>query len=91
MQNILIERIQRIDYLIRIKGTGKASELAERLNISRAMVYHYINLMRQNGAPIKYDSYRETYYYSYEGAFTIQFMPSIATGSSHTNQFGQTA
>ncbi len=31
--------------------------------------------MRDLGAPIKFDPYRETYYYSEEGQFIICFQP----------------
>lgn len=82
MQNILIERIQRIDHLIRIKGTGTAADLADRLGISRAQIYRYISLMKENGAPIEYDHYRETYYYNPEGSFIIQFTPKLNPAST---------
>jgi predicted DNA-binding transcriptional regulator YafY len=67
------KRIERIDRLIRIKGTGTADQLAEKLGMSRRTVYEYLNLMKENGAPIKFCSYRQSYYYDEDGVFTIQF------------------
>ena len=65
------KRIERIDQLIRIKGTGSATELAEKLGISRRSVYNLLNEMKEKGAPIKFDQYRGSYYYDEEGYFKI--------------------
>jgi hypothetical protein len=70
-----IRRIEKIDHLIRIKGTGNAAKLAERLGVSRASVYEYIDFMRQKGAPIKYSQSRQTFYYDEEGYFATCFVP----------------
>lgn len=66
-------RIERIDHLIRIRGTGTASELAVKLGISRRSVYNILNEMKENGAPIRFDQFRGTYYYDEEGYFKISF------------------
>jgi len=52
MQREAIERLKRIDHLIRIKGTGTPAQLASRIGISRGAFYLYLNLMRDLGAPI---------------------------------------
>ena len=65
------KRIERIDKLIRIKGTGTANELAEKLGISRKSVYNLLNEMKERGAPIKFDQFRGSYYYDEEGYFKI--------------------
>jgi predicted DNA-binding transcriptional regulator YafY len=75
MRKNILERLERIDRLIRIKGTGTPAELAARLKMSERNIYQYLNLMRDLGAPIKFDPYRETYYYSEEGQFVICFQP----------------
>lgn len=71
----IFQRIEWIDYLIRIKGTGTPAELASRIGVSERSVYEYLSLMKELGAPIKFCSYRETYYYDEEGSFTISFLP----------------
>jgi len=73
MQNEILNRFLRIDHLIRIKGTGTPAQLAERLNLSERSIYDYINYMKTLGCPIKFDSFRETYYYEEEGFFVIAF------------------
>lgn len=67
------KRIERIDRLIRIKATGTPDQLANKLGMSRRSVFEYINLMKENGAPIKFCYSRQSYYYDEEGAFTILF------------------
>jgi predicted DNA-binding transcriptional regulator YafY len=73
MQRAIFERLSRIDHLIRIKGTGTPAQLAERLNLSERSIYDYINFMKDLGCPIKFDSYRESYYYEEDGGFLIAF------------------
>lgn len=75
MQRDIFERLTRIDYLIRIKGTGTPAQLAERLNLSERSIYDYISFLKGLGCPIKFDSYRESYYYEEEGSFVIAFHP----------------
>jgi len=58
-----LETIKRIDDLINRKGTGSPDQLAERLQISRASVFRYINDLKSFGAPIKYCKYRNSYIY----------------------------
>lgn len=75
MQKEIFHRLERIDQLIRIKATGTPTELAGKLGISERTVYEYLNLMKELGAPIKFNSYRQTYYYDEEGMFNISFLP----------------
>ncbi len=72
------ERLQTIDYLIRIKGTGKPSQLAKRLRISERTLYEFLKMMKDLGAPIEYDRYKESYYYGEKGGFNVKFTKSIA-------------
>ncbi|WP_205509670.1 HTH domain-containing protein [Longitalea arenae] len=69
-----LKRIELLDHLIKIKGTGTAKKLGERLGLSRATVYVYLNIMKVHGAPIKFCKYRQSYYYDEEGSFTIRFL-----------------
>lgn len=69
-----LRRLERIDYLIQTKATGTPSKLADRIGISERCVYKYLNLMKDFGAPIKFDNGRQSYYYDEEGHFKISFM-----------------
>lgn len=75
MQKDIFQRLSRIDYLIRIKGTGKPAQLAAKMGISERSIYEYLNLMKDLGAPIKFCHFRETYYYDEEGIFAVSFFP----------------
>ncbi len=77
MRKNILERLERIDRLIRIKGTGNPAKLAARLKMSERSLYQYLNLMRELGAPIKFDQFRDTYYYSEDGQFIISFQRSL--------------
>ena len=59
-----LERLKRIDALIRRKATGTPAQLAERLDVSEASLYRYLNDLRDLGAPIKYCSQRLCYIYN---------------------------
>jgi len=61
---MFIDRIQQIDLLIRLKATGTAEKLASKIGISRSMLYEYLSEMKTMGAPIDYDRYRQTYFYT---------------------------
>ncbi|HWK02173.1 MAG TPA: hypothetical protein VNS58_00990 [Puia sp.] len=74
MQKEIFHRLSRIDSLIRIKGTGTPSELAEKIGISERSTYEYLRLMRDFGAPVLYSRQRKSYYYKEDGRFTISFL-----------------
>lgn len=66
-------RLERIDYLISSRRTGKPTEFAKRLGISERTLYDFLNVMRSLGAPIQYNKDVQTYYYSENGRFYIRF------------------
>jgi len=73
MQDIF-NRLERIDRLIRIKGTGTPSQLAQRMGVGERTIYEYISTMKELGAPIRFCRSRQSYYYDKEGEFTISFI-----------------
>ncbi|MBC9912696.1 HTH domain-containing protein [Chitinophaga varians] len=75
------DRLQTIDYLIWIKGTGKPAQLAKRLRISERTLYEFLKMMKELGAPIEYDRYKESYYYSEKGGFNIRFSKNLVTAA----------
>ncbi len=74
MQKEIFNRLNRIDHLIRIKGTGTPSELAEKIGMSERSMYEYIKLMKDFGCPVSYSRSRKSYYYQEDGSFTIRFV-----------------
>ncbi|MFN4286755.1 MAG: hypothetical protein ACK4E8_12435 [Lacibacter sp.] len=73
MPRKFIERFKRIDYYIYKRRTGTPKQLADRLEISRSTLLEFIAVMKENGAPIKWDKIKKTYYYSHQGRFNICF------------------
>ncbi|MCG8309773.1 MAG: helix-turn-helix domain-containing protein [Cytophagales bacterium] len=58
-----LDRIKKMDDLIRRKATGTPDEFAERLDLSRSALMKYLKLLKEIKAPLEYDQYRRTYYY----------------------------
>lgn len=56
-----------------MKATGKPSELAAKLEISESTLYEFLGLMKELGAPIKWDGNRNSYVYEPEGRMRIKF------------------
>ncbi|PUZ19936.1 hypothetical protein GA0116948_11955 [Chitinophaga costaii] len=71
------DRLQTIDHLIRIKGTGTPAALAKRMRISERTLFEFLKMMRELGAPIEYDRYKESYYYAEKGGFNVHFSQSV--------------
>jgi predicted DNA-binding transcriptional regulator YafY len=74
MQKEIFERLNRIDHLIQIKGTGTPAQLADKIGLSERSMYEYIRLMKEFGAPVVYSRERQSYYYLHEGRFNVQFL-----------------
>ncbi len=69
-----LNRLQRMDYLIRTRTTGNPPELAEKMAISERSVYMYINSLRDLGAPVEWSCRENSYIYLEEGKLEIRFI-----------------
>lgn len=70
----MVDKLYRIDQLIRMKATGQPHELADRLEISPSTLYEYIDIMRSVlFAPIRYCHIRRSYVYEKDGKLHIGF------------------
>jgi Mn-dependent DtxR family transcriptional regulator len=68
-----IDRLKRMDDLIRRKATGTAQEFAEKLGISPSQLFQDLKEMRTLGAPIDYCPKRKSYFYEKEGKLVLDF------------------
>lgn len=59
-----IERLKRMDDLIKKEITGTSKEFAEKLGISRSMLMENLNEMKELGAEIAFCSRRRSYHYT---------------------------
>jgi len=68
-----IERLKRMDDLIRRKATGCAEEFAKKLGISKSQLYGELKEMKELGAPIEYCPTRKSYIYNSEVRLLFTF------------------
>lgn len=74
-----IQRIERMDELIRFKRTGTPQQFATKMGLSQSMLYYMIKELKNLGAPIIYCKYRESYKYQHPVKFKIGFeAPSLS-------------
>ncbi len=69
-----VQLIERVDQLIRMKATGTAQELSDRLGISRSTVYELIECMKGMGAEIEYCRHKISFYYAEDKILAIGFV-----------------
>ena len=70
----MVDKLHRIDQLIRMKATGQPHELASRLQIAPSTLYEYIDIMKSVLlAPIKYCNRRRSYIYEQDGKLCLGF------------------
>jgi len=69
-----VQLIERVDQLIRMKATGSAEDLSDRIGVSRSTVYELIDCMRAMGAEIEYCRHRQSFYYLEEKILAIGFV-----------------
>lgn len=69
-----LKKIERLDGLIRRKATGSPKDLARRIDVAESTIYEYIKLMRDMGAPIEFDRFGNTYYYTTTIQFQVGFV-----------------
>lgn len=58
-----LERLQRMNQLIKAERTGNPDEFSERLGISRRQLYSYIESIKDMGADISYSKNKRTFYF----------------------------
>lgn len=70
----MVDRLHRIDQLVRMKATGQPHELAQKLGLSPSTVYEYLDIMRGVlAAPIRYCHSRRSYVYDQDGKVHLGF------------------
>ena len=66
-----LQCLKRMDALIRVKSTGCPAHFAQRLGVSQASLYRYLNDLKNLGAPLQYCRERESYMYEYSYQLTF--------------------
>lgn len=60
----IVQVVERLHQLIRLKATGSPRNLAEKLNIGERQVYRILDDFKDSGLPIQYCKKRKTYFYT---------------------------
>jgi biotin operon repressor len=66
-----IDRLKRMDTLIRSEITGTAEELGDTLGVCRRTVFEYIDILKSKGAEIEFRKHKRSYCYS--SGFQLSF------------------
>lgn len=83
-----INKILRINTLVKLRATGSPRELACKLGISERSVYEYINDMKELGAPIAFSYSHNSYIYYADGELLIGFTNDSLNMEEETMTFG---
>jgi hypothetical protein len=83
----LIQRLRRLDHLIRHRGTGSPATLAKKIGISERSLYDYLKIMKDMGAPITYSRDKGSYYYKEYGSFHIAFREYDPFSETNTGRY----
>lgn len=67
----VVDRLSRIDDLIRNKKTGSSSELAKTIRLARSQIFNYWDYLKGLGVEINYNKTAQSYEY------TGEFIPEI--------------
>lgn len=86
-----VQLIERVDQLIRMKATGSADALSDRIGVSRSTVYELIDCMRAMGAEIEYCRQRQSFYYLEDKILAIGFVDKrkIRGGNRYLQKFSR--
>jgi hypothetical protein len=83
-----INKILRINTLVKLRATGNPRELACKLGISERSVYEYIHDMKELGAPIAFSYSHNSYIYYSEGELMIGFANDSLSKEEEITTFG---
>jgi predicted DNA-binding transcriptional regulator YafY len=64
-------KLEILDHLIFIKATGTRADLAIKLEVSSRTVSRYLEIMKLNGAEIRFNRSKNTFEYAKAGRFVV--------------------
>ncbi|MGC9355095.1 MAG: hypothetical protein ACP5D9_14710 [Mariniphaga sp.] len=68
-----LERLKKINKLIKSERTGTPEEFAGELGICQSHLYNLIEELKIMGAPIRYSRTRQTYFYTTEFEIKLHY------------------
>ncbi len=83
-----IERLEKIDKLIRKRRTGTPEELARNIGVSRRQLYNYLDELRSYGVEINYFRVCQSYRYTSNTRLRINFECEVIDNNQIQNTAG---
>lgn len=83
-----INRARQMHSYIRREATGSPDEFAERLHLSRRMLYYLLEELKDLGAEIGYNRNKETFYYRNNFEFNLIIKVNSLTEDEKKHIFG---
>ena len=83
-----LERLKKINCLVKEEKTGSPQEFASKLGISKSHLYSILEDLRIKGAPINYSRLKGSYYYSEEFEMELNYSLSFIKGRELKQIFG---
>lgn len=77
-----LERLKRMNRLIKEEKTGTPEEFATRLGVSSSHLYRCIDEIKELGAPVNFSRSRKTYYYEYEFEMRVSYSIQLISEQS---------
>ena len=75
-----IDRLKRMDDLIRRKATGTPEEFSQKLNVSRSQLLQDLKELKELGAPVDFCRITQSYYYTRKCSMSLNFESSNILG-----------
>ena len=82
-----IDRMKRMDQLIRTKATGPPEEFSRKIGVCKSVLLDHINELKRMDAPIAYDRVRRSYYYVKDVRLIIDFRDKSIKGGKNFSFF----
>jgi hypothetical protein len=84
-----LERIKKMNRMIRSGHTGPPFEFAGAIGISQSHLFRCIHELAQYGMEIRYSRTLKTYYYNYDNELTIHYSLKLISDSKATEIIGE--
>ncbi|MCF8380484.1 MAG: helix-turn-helix domain-containing protein [Bacteroidales bacterium] len=65
--------LERLDFLVRMRSTGCAGDLADQMGLSERTLFNYLNELKDLGAPLFWSRQENSYVYGENGKIEIGF------------------
>ncbi len=83
-----LERLKRMNRLIKEERTGSPQEFASKLGISQSQLYNILEDLKIKGAPINYSRLKGTYYYTEGFEMELNYSFCFIMGNELKQIFG---